>query len=256
MRFIKVFSHVRSGTHFLMEALRINFYQGADLSGPANFVGHWTTSRSEWLRRPSGTKPMPMKKLFGGHPRAPRSDGIYIFRDGRDVLASMYLVDGFHNQDRPRPGFSEWIRSPLDWIQCPSNRAPEAGRFTPIEHWYRLVKPWLEMRGTSYLVRYEHLTIDYWTALDELAEAFKLGKPDRYRKPELCGHFPRLGVPASWRELFSPGDLEYFFSIVPHDFPALWTRDLADDPASWSGEAARELARARLSTPKPGRGPG
>lgn len=224
---MKVFSHVRSGSHFLAKALHLNFFKSAPGMGrPRGFVGHWSLSREKWLARPEASEDLPYKALWGGHPPSPRGGGIYIYRDGRDVLASMYYCLGFHHQKKPILPFKEWLRTPLDWLLCPSMRVP-SGRRPPLpaEHWYSQVAPWLESGARSYVapvVRYEELALYFTREMERIAKEWKLEPPASWKRPDPCGHFPGPCKVGRWRGLFDDEDLKFFFDTVPHDFAGLW----------------------------------
>jgi hypothetical protein len=205
----------------MMAALYENFFKGdPSLAGNSGFVGHWSIDRGEWLRRPQET--WPYKRLFGGHPWEPRSDGIYMVRDGRDVLVSMYEVEAFHHQEKMRLDFKEWLRTPLDWHVCPSVR-DRRFNYTPAEHWYRSVNKWLSTTGISYVVRYEELLSDFTGTMREIAAHFDLKRlRDIFKFPAPAGHYPRRGRAGEWVHYFDADDLDFFFSIVSPGFGALY----------------------------------
>ena len=94
--YIKIYSHPRSGTHFLETFLAKNFYKNEDLSSNgAIHYGHWSNK----ILLEEGE---PYHKLFGSHffPRDSKIDkkNIYIYRDGRAVIASIWNSN-FYNKN-------------------------------------------------------------------------------------------------------------------------------------------------------------
>jgi len=76
---VKVYSHPRSGTHFLEAFLAKNFYQDKDLALAEITWGHWSNRKINKDGNPYG-------KLFGNHYFADENNNespkIYIYRDG------------------------------------------------------------------------------------------------------------------------------------------------------------------------------
>src|SRR5690349_243058 len=95
---VKVYSHPRSGTHFLMSLLYRNFFRGRELgvSMRPTMAGHWSRQRAGESqsfvldgKRSTGERfEIPYAELFGSHALQPpesKSRAIYVVRDGRDV---------------------------------------------------------------------------------------------------------------------------------------------------------------------------
>jgi bile-salt sulfotransferase len=85
VRIAQVYSHPRSGTHFLMVTLWRNFCPSIDLAESGVLSRHW----AELVKLP----PRPYTRLFGGHglpSERLRSHRVYIYRDRRDVAVSLW----------------------------------------------------------------------------------------------------------------------------------------------------------------------
>lgn len=145
---------------------------------------------------------------------------VYVYRDGRDVLASLYRTKGFLHPTWVDLSFSEFLRRPLDWHGTPGKRA--AVKLTPGQHWKKHLDSWENRSGTFY-VRYEDLLIDAQAQIERIAARFNLNIVAEVGDIAPVGPFPsgdhRL---EKWREVFSEDDLTLFFEIVPSDYWGLW----------------------------------
>jgi len=219
---IKLYSHPRSGTNWVRKTLAEAFWPDADLERPGSQTGHW----SDRVQIPAA----PALALKGGHDfYAGQQKCIYLVRDGRDVALSYYRTKEFQHEDWRDLSFSEVLRKPLDWRSTPGQRW-ESGDATIVEHWFQHVKGW-EGHKDIYYLRYEDLLTKPGETLHDLGEW--LGRePRAMPDPEPTGPFPSSDHrPAKWRDEFSADDLDYFHSIVPEDFWALWSEDGNVQPA-------------------------
>lgn len=200
---IKVYSHPRSGTNYLAALLAINLYPGANLQTKPGYVGHWA-DRAKVPGNPYG-------RLFGGHglPRrykALKPEDCYIYRDGRDVALSLWNSDHFINPDwTKRLTFSEFIRTPLDWVSSPGDKA--APGLTIFQHWKRHLNLWAGS-GVQ-LICYEDLCDEPEAIIADIAD--KAGLKVKRFKPvtDKVGWFPSRSV----RNL-SEEDNDYFLKVA------------------------------------------
>mgnify|MGYP001803819922 FL=1 len=108
--YIKVFSHPRSGTHFLESFVGENFYSGIDLSRKNVEWGHWKNRQID----KEGFK---YGKLFGSHlppyPSLKKIDYpvLYIYRDGRAVAHSLYNYEQFIVPGKEQITFRLFLRN-------------------------------------------------------------------------------------------------------------------------------------------------
>jgi len=213
MKLLNVYGFTRSGSHYLMSLLALNFYPDADLATGAGGVGHWA-DRAQVAGSEHGL-------LSGGH-GPPQwgydaSDSVYVFRDGRAVAASLYRSQHFINPMWKGRPFSEFIRSPLDWAWTTGNRA-YTGQ-TIIEQWHAHLTLWRDT--AAYKVRYEDAVKDPEYVLDMIGARFGMPMSNGYEfkiPAKLMGFFPSGGTLDGWRELWNNDDLDYFASIVPRGF--------------------------------------
>ncbi len=246
---VRVCSHVRSGTHFLLSLLYENYYkERRDLAHRAEQLGHWDNpgTHDALFTGTDSNRFVAWHGLFGGHRFLPPPDTggtIYVFRDGRDVAASVYRTPHFRGRADGALSFSRFLRKPIDWFEAPDQRAePE---MTLAEHWYRSVSAWLA--SGAFRVRYEELVADPEGALRRIEAAFGLRPPARrYTGERPVGLAPGAGGAGGWPRLFEPRDLDFFFSVVPRPFEGLWYGGRpraagAPRPGSWPARAPPSL---------------
>lgn len=203
---IKVYSHPRSGTNYLAALIATNLYPKHNLTTKAGYVGHWA-DRAKVEGNPHG-------KLFGGHglPRrykALKPQDCYIYRDGRDVALSLWNSEHFINPDwTKRMTFSEFIRTPLDWVSSPGDKANPG--LTIFQHWKRHLNMW--SGAGVMLICYEELCQDAEPILRDIAQVSGIMR-FRYKQiNESVGWFP--SKPGGWRKHFNIDDFEYFMRIA------------------------------------------
>lgn len=227
---VRVYSHVRSGANWLMALLQANYYRYQHrlraVKDEAEFefrsYGGKTSAYSPWGGLHAGHTFSPPRK-------SKLTSSIYLFRDGRSVIASLYdLVD------HPVP-FSDYLRSPLGWYEFITNDRPGPYLLTPVEHWYLSTRSWLQSQIMQ--IRYEDLLQDPAHQLKRIEQGMGLQAPRRRKlyKSRIVG-FVRPGTPRHrntldrWKQYFKPHDLEYFFSIVPEDYECLNERLSQEEP--------------------------
>lgn len=215
---LKVYSHPRSGTHFLEAFLAKNFYQNRDLSLDKVAWGHWSNRKVKEDGNPYG-------KLFGHHYfpsiKNLKRPGIYIIRDGRAVGYSIWKTPNFLHKDTDATiSFSDFLNTPLDWSGSPSKKTNE--KLTFFEHWAKHCDEWIkfsEQEKKLLIVHYEDLVINpYETYLKIKRFNFKLkpklskDKLDIIKKP--TGLLPNKAKVNSWKGNFTNEELERFEGIV------------------------------------------
>lgn len=211
-----VASHRRSGTHFLMQSLRLTFGK--------KFLLYKSHSLVSEIRTPAARI-----EYIGGERRtsgAPSADEpiLYIVRDARDSLTSNYHWWRTSMESKCGgilPHFADvtpagYIRGqvrledvPTPAPGCGVTRAHlELGIFTdPAGFWARHVSGYLQ-QGVPVL-RYEDLLQQPRRTLREIADRFGLARPWFPRAPRrLVGHDPRKGVVGDHRTLFDAATLQ------------------------------------------------
>jgi hypothetical protein len=222
----KVFSHRRSGTHFLLETLDLNF----------NKKVVWWNSKSH---------------AFFNNQRIPK-DSIYLVRDGRDVMVSAYhywRVGGeprseIHGTMKRYPtSFSQFLRGKLNTEFIPEVWLPYVQ--DPIGYWVRHT----EWENHIYTVHYEDLVADPEKVMVEISFAFgvPLKKPPIKYMPEriteLVGIFPRKGVVGEWKSHFSDNDLIFFLKKAGQRMKELGYTNLFKDRAQMQRILEKELMK-------------
>ncbi|MEP2771243.1 MAG: sulfotransferase domain-containing protein [Fulvivirga sp.] len=218
--YLNVFSHPRSGTHFLEAFIARNFYQDKDLELKNVPYGHW---KNRLINR-EGFK---YGKLFGSHLFPNNSlkrinyPVVYIYRDGRAVAYSLYNTDNFIIPGKKEISFSEFLRSKIDWDGSPAYKAKPT--MTIAEHWYRHVEGWNVLANVNkniLVVRYEDLKSDPYSIYQKIHERFfsdqnkkEVENIDLVSKP--VGLLPNKAKVDSWKDVYSVEDEAFFISQIP-----------------------------------------
>ena len=244
-RLILVISHRRSGTHWVIDSLRNNLpavsYQFYNLDQiyrchkkhipVKDLVLKISKSPDRYVilktHMTSYLTPFSQEEREFVENLVENSKMIYVYRDGRDVLVSLYHYMREFREDLPE--FSDFIRMSNDFdpYYCSVNR---------VEYWKEHVEGWL---GRSNLdiatVSYEQLHTDYVSTIRKLSEFLGLTiKPSgvdriKFTKYRLFRRLlrrvvplaakssaiaPRKGVIGDWKNYFSQSDLDLFNKIA------------------------------------------
>lgn len=208
---IRVYGFPRSGAHYLMSLLALNFYAGEQLTTPAGQVGHWA-NRAEVPAVEYG-------KLAGHH--GPPDWGydpahsVYVYRDGRAVAASLWRSPHFVKPHQNGLSFGAWLRMPLDWRWSPGYR--DDNDCNVIEHWREHLELWWSAPVLK--LRYENIVRYPAHYLEILAYRFKLGRPAEWTLVERSqGWFPSGGRLTGWKKLWSEVDQAWFLERLTPGF--------------------------------------
>lgn len=215
-RLVKVYSHPRSGTHFLEAFLASNFYANKDLSIAPITWGHWSNRKVKEEGNPYG-------KLFGSHyfPDLVKEQGpkIYIYRDARAVAYSIWKTSNFIHKDLVGISFSDFLRSKIDWSGSTSRRMESS--LTILEHWEAHIKQWRAFANEQKIlvVRYEDLLANPYNVYTRIHDAHFKRSPiltelqlDPIKAP--IGLLPNKAKSDSWKEIFTEQDLAFYRQVV------------------------------------------
>lgn len=214
---VRVFSHARSGTHFLEAFLAHNFYPNEPLKIDEITWGHWCDRRVNTDGNKYG-------RLFGSHSFPKKGydplPKVYIARDGRAVAYSMWKTPNFVHSYMKDFSFQEFLREPIDWYGTPSNKADP--KINIIEHWDRHITEWIDYAASNpntLVIKYEDLVDRPYEQYEKIHSAYFPNKPklnaseiDNIRKP--VGLLPNKAKKDSWKDVFEKEDLDLYFSIV------------------------------------------
>jgi len=235
-RLILVISHRRSGTHWVIDSLRNNlpavsyqFYNLDQISRSHEIKIAKTRGRYVLLKTHMSPHLTPFKPEEREFVREwlENSKAIYVYRDGRDVLVSLYhYMRGFRDD---LPEFSKFIRMPNDFD-------PYYRSVNRVEYWKEHVEGWLDRSDLDIAtVSYEQLHTDYVSTIRKLSEFLGLTiKPSgvdriKFTKYGLFRRLlkrivplaakssaiaPRKGVIGDWKNYFSQSDLDLFNKIA------------------------------------------
>jgi len=235
---IVIVSHRRSGTHWLIDSLRGNFkgvsswyYNLDNIRYDDKFfaeIKKKLSDSSKHLILKSHTEAdlnfFPPEKRFFVDYLLKRAKVIYVYRDGRDVLVSLYHYDKYKSEHRIG-SFSSFIKK----------ENPERGE-NRIEYWKRHIEGWLNRNESNILrISYEQIHKDYEGVLEQIRSFLGISfKKNKITKVSLRRYglflralrkifpgifkssavFPRKGSIGEWKEYFSNEDLETFNLIA------------------------------------------
>jgi len=229
---VYLYSHPRSGSNFILATLYKNFYAGMNLSGNAGVIGHWkhrTNSTGLYHTRKKRVDRNMHSKIFGGHRFRPvkvRNNPIYVIRDGRDVVLSLWRTKWMLSPDDQDISFEYFLRKKIDWLGNPGGKLRGKPRMNPVQHWKAHVNNWYGKKGRDGIcyVRFENMVTNPVKTLKGIKDYFGLKRvSEKLDKIDyLVGWSPNKGVIGSWKEVFSENDIEFFHKFVPRDYKWIW----------------------------------
>ena len=216
---VKVYSHPRSGTHFLEAFLSKNFYQNEDLSLSSISWGHWANRQIK-------TEGNPFGKLFGSHslPKTTYKNEkkIYIIRDPRAVAYSIWKTKNFVHPNNANLSFSQFLRTPIDWIGTPAKKTDPTQ--TILEHWKSHTDSWRQFAlkdANTLILSYEELKDNPFVVYEKIQRKYfsKLKKIEQNKIDpisEPLGLLPNKGTKDAWKNFFSTEDIIYLEQVLKH----------------------------------------
>jgi hypothetical protein len=226
---VAVFGHERSGNHFLMNTLALNFGYiakpwwnldfelGIDFHNPKALLAYLKKAHYQ-----------PIKNILKSHHHYGFIEPImeymseqffvfYIYRDPRDVLISnQKLIEKLGTDEGPRGlSISEFIRS------APRGRMMRYQKHQSenmVTRWREHVEPWLEA-STKHKeiipISYEKLTSEFDSAILDISRTLGF-KPQRIARPDKTTNVinPGSGKSGGWRDVLSEEDAEFICEYV------------------------------------------
>ncbi|MCZ6688427.1 MAG: sulfotransferase domain-containing protein [Planctomycetota bacterium] len=179
-------SHRRSGTHWVIDTIRRNFPRVrprfvtiedlADSGGLAaleRLRQDLRTARGVTLLKthlPAGLEPFADRPEIRESIRAlvEGSRRIYVHRDGRDVLVSLYHYLQEFSVEAQGIDFSTFLREENDYLPCGANGANR------VEYWRAHVEGWLARPGI-HRIAYESMHSDHEAVVNRIVEGLDIG---------------------------------------------------------------------------------
>lgn len=213
---VMVISHERSGTHFLIDTLAINFgYDNKQIDLDVTNTAYPLEMGDALHKGPLGElyHDLDINRVFKSHhPRdffeacwgylVDQYKVFYVARDGRDVMASFWRHHWkvWHNGPKCFT-VGQFIRHfPMGYMDR------YHGKLTPrnmVDRWDYHIMSWM---GTRYAdvcyIKYEDLSSDFERTVEKIAAHVGIKKPETPIKPELGGVSPWRGIVGNWKEHF------------------------------------------------------
>ncbi|RKZ54461.1 MAG: hypothetical protein DRR16_03170 [Candidatus Parabeggiatoa sp. nov. 3] len=241
---IVVASHRRSGTHLTIDALKNNFqqYNNMYVSITEMYKNRHNPkfiSESRNLLRSSRIIKMHshgnIEAFYGDCPmlldlviKLLSSKIIYVYRDGRDVLTSLYFYTKKFAPEFFTESFKEFIRATNNF-----DAHTYHGEMNRVEYWQYHLKTWFEFnRNKVFYVSFEDLVKNYSDTLLRISSFLELPLSDNRidvrissasssnakinSNHEFCSTsvYFRKGVIGDYKNLFSKEDFDFFYSIT------------------------------------------
>ncbi|MCA9951635.1 MAG: sulfotransferase domain-containing protein [Anaerolineales bacterium] len=245
-----VASHRRSGTHLTIDAIINNLQIFKHSPAISKVTLDHLSAANQWdltpevLQRRIDGKPAVLKTHAHGNIQAfflgdekvkslvrkifAESKIIYVHRDGRDVLVSLYYYEKNYDQSLKQKTFSDYLKQPNSFdIQT------YPGEMDRVTYWVYHVSSWLQ-KSNIFVVSYDDLQNEYVATLKKIAdfieEPLNAEIHDVRRQGHNNGLFTKLkgrllnkmgkvkyssiyfrkGVSGDWKNHFSAADLQFF----------------------------------------------
>ncbi len=222
---IKVYSHPRSGTHFLEKFIGLNFYSNINLERKPIVWGHWSN-------RQVNKDGYDYQRLFGNHffpseHHNQKGKYIYIIRDPRAVAYSIWKTKNFLSAKDSNLSFSEFIRVKLDWVGSPACKT--IPKWNIAQHWSHHVANWLRysISGKNIMiVTYEDLKLYPEKVFSDILKKFfpmtfakrKIISPRIKVVKEKTGLLPNQASIDAWKSVFTEEDELFLIRQIEHKF--------------------------------------
>jgi hypothetical protein len=218
---ILVASHERSGTHFLINTIALNFSYSprqVDIDQSQGVAWGNPKAAGAWFAR---FKDRQIPLIFKSHHTLPFMQPLlpelladfhilYIVRDGRYVMTSFWR---YLNSLAPGWGprcstVGEFMRAVPCGGLCQYQHQKNP---TMLQRWISHIEGWSRAADQVTILTYENLQNNFSAAVDRIAESLKqsttcLNRPGMDSPSSL----PWKGVIGNWKNHFTQSDLEYF----------------------------------------------
>ncbi len=137
---------------------------------------------------------------------------IYVVRDGRDVLNSLFYYTKSFSKKTQEITLMEFFNQDL-------GKNHTINKINRVEYWKLHVKKWLTKEDNMFLLKYESLTEKFNNIVQELESYLEIPKSQQIYRPELKSKgssaiFPRKGVVGDYKQNFSEDELVFFNHTV------------------------------------------
>ena len=235
-RFFYVISHERSGTHFLINSIRMNSAIDLEYRSVGEWFGPYNQPQTQFdhIGRCFDSLSSDRHYILKSHcdralfeQRYPQSKVVYIMRDYRDVLVSYYHFLDAH-LDRARKHnpeisqlwfttFSEFIRQPIpDFLQL--NYSLYGNFSSPIERWLNHVLHWLSHPNEPIkIVTYRQLYLYAQETIQEILGFLELPSRKIFTRPTFDNAYsvmPRKGIIGDWKNHFAIEDADFLNAFI------------------------------------------
>ena len=232
---VLVVSHERSGTHFLINTIALNFPYYSNRVIPFSSMDTINPS-SKQLQKVEQVMEKKFHSYFNKHPKrifkshlqyyfvknyfeelTKEYEIFYIVRNGKDVLTSMfYFCKNYQNlPHKPFPienNFSNFIRlKPYNYPFDGSKSYKKSENF--VSRWVNHVESWLKVQNEINIIKYENLKNNFENEINTISKSLQISPPQKIQIPQLSKSnsiSPRKGKINDWKNIFSEKDKLFF----------------------------------------------
>lgn len=246
--FFYVISHERSGTHFLINAIKLNTSVDLNYQSIGEWFGPFDQPQKRFNHIQEKFQSLNSKThyVLKSHcdrdlfeKQYPQGKTIYIFRDYRDVLTSYYhfVNNGYPDWARQKnpnisqtwfSNFSDFIRQPLpNFMRL--NYSLQGNFSNPIERWANHVIKWIKKpKDNIKIITYNQLYSNTEKITQELLSFLGFPSKRDFIRPSLKNSYsiaPRKGIVGDWKNQIASEDLVFLENAIAHhrsslnDFP-------------------------------------
>lgn len=224
---VSVLSHRRSGTHLTIDSLINNFKIFDDYVSVEDLPKKNRKSvekiESESVILKSHSEYNLNSYLQNEHLAnlVRNSNIIYVFRDGRDVMASLYDYKNSHDKSMKGKSFSTFIREKNDY-KC----GVEYSGLSRVEYWCKHVSRWLASKEILF-IKYQEWINNYMGTIEKIENYLDIRSLEETKDIRVQGRLKGLfkkyfgsnkmssvhinkGKTGRYKNYFSESDLKYF----------------------------------------------
>jgi hypothetical protein len=234
---ILVASHRRSGTHWTIDTIRHNFPEVnhefltletllPNHSNPVTvdeFMSHFQDSSNSKIIIKTHLAPFEVERIKDPTLKKVvqsvfnESKIVYVVRDGRDVLNSLfYYVNSFSQKDK-QVTLTQFCKQKAATSKI--FKGDGGNQLNRVEYWKLHVENWLSQYPNLHLLKYESLMHEFNSVVQKLENYLEIPSTPKIYKPELNSKgssavCPRKGIVGDYKHNFSREDLNYFEDLT------------------------------------------
>lgn len=222
-----IVGHTRSGGHFLMNSISMNFYYYVHHRSGADFHRKAKADKKvdKIIKEKTNIIQIARQQYYTYKDYADELKNnwivLYILRDGKDVMASLFDMHYKEYNWTECDTLGAFLKAPMgkrSYEQALNIRPAK----NPIDSWLMHWKSWLEYFDTDEnnlpenFIKYEDLYYSFDKTINKIAGLLNMKSNQMLDRPskDFNSIRPRKGCPGQWRESFTKTDKKYFNNYI------------------------------------------